>query len=92
MTDSGLSDLDEIVEVELPGGSGVKAASAEPAPSSTKVKEARAEAKAIHGFTHLTTCRKAAIKLTEIGPRLTLSLIKVCLLLAKTLVQLTVGR
>ncbi|VDN09148.1 unnamed protein product [Dibothriocephalus latus] len=84
LTDSGMSDVDDIAEVELPGGgAGNNSASAvalenvQKTKASSKRKQALADAKASHGFTHLATCRKATIRLTEIGPRLTLKLIKI---------------
>ncbi|VDP98575.1 unnamed protein product [Trichobilharzia regenti] len=40
----------------------------------------------IHGLKHLGTAKKATLRLTEIGPRLTLNLIKVCSLLLTELV------
>ncbi|VDL98839.1 unnamed protein product [Schistocephalus solidus] len=79
LTDSGMSDVDDIAEVELPGsGGGGGATNAEALENvqktkpSSKRKQALADAKASHGFTHLAACRKATIRLTEIGPRLTL--------------------
>ncbi|BHF81707.1 hypothetical protein SprV_0802484000 [Sparganum proliferum] len=91
LTDSGMSDVDDIAEVELPGGGGgggggggatststdAPLENVQKTKSSSKRKQALADAKATHGFTHLTTCRKATIRLTEIGPRLTLKLIKI---------------
>ncbi|VDD81181.1 unnamed protein product [Mesocestoides corti] len=78
LTDSGMSDLDDMAEVDLPVGSANENDNGESLPkTSKKSKEALAEAKAAHGFTHLTGCRKATIRLTEIGPRLTLKLIKI---------------
>ncbi len=72
-----MSDLDDLAEVVLPGGPGVASQPESSSSNAKKVKAAREEAKSMHGFTHLTGCRKATIKLTEIGPRLTLKLIKV---------------
>lgn len=77
-----MSDLDELAEVELPGGdlpaaSGDITAQDGKKASTTKKKEVLAQAKAAHGFSHLSGCRKATIRLIEMGPRLTLQLIKV---------------
>ncbi|VDM32460.1 unnamed protein product [Hydatigera taeniaeformis] len=82
LTESAASELEDMAEVTLPGQSVAADEGAEKpslsGKSSTKViKEERAQAKATHGFTHLSGCRKACVRLTEIGPRLTLQLIKI---------------
>ncbi|VDK42754.1 unnamed protein product [Taenia asiatica] len=85
LTESAASELEDMAEVTLPGQSTAADEGAEEAknpsisgPISAKgIKEARAQAKSTHGFTHLSSCRKACIRLTEIGPRLTLQLIKI---------------
>ncbi|VDL63865.1 unnamed protein product [Hymenolepis diminuta] len=91
LTDSAASELEDMVEVPLPGqpldledigqaegaceGEGIGKSSQ--LPKSKDIKEAKAQAKSTHGFTHLSGCRKACVRLTEIGPRLTLQLIKI---------------
>ncbi|KAM7533238.1 hypothetical protein Aperf_G00000118925 [Anoplocephala perfoliata] len=83
LTDSAASEVEDIAEVQLPGqsmdeGAGGGETSGKPSQLKSKdIKEAWAQAKATHGFTHLSGCRKACVRLTEIGPRLTLQLIKI---------------
>lgn len=85
LTESAASELEDMAEITLPGQSAAVGVSGEEAKkpsiggtiSSKEVKEARAQAKAAHGFTHLSGCHKACVRLTEIGPRLTLQLIKI---------------
>ncbi|KAL5104351.1 hypothetical protein TcWFU_009013 [Taenia crassiceps] len=85
LTESAASELEDMAEVTLPGqpatADGCAEAATNPSlsgPINTKgIKEARSQAKATHGFTHLSGCRKACVRLTEIGPRLTLQLIKI---------------
>ncbi|CDS41556.1 peter pan [Echinococcus multilocularis] len=85
LTESAASELEDMAEITLPGQSAAFGVSGEEAKkpsiggtiSSKDVKEARAQAKAAHGFAHLSGCHKACVRLTEIGPRLTLQLIKI---------------
>lgn len=85
LTESAASELEDMAEVTLPGQPAATDENAEEGKnpsisgsiSSKAVKEARAQAKVTHGFTHLSGFRKACVRLTEIGPRLTLQLIKV---------------
>lgn len=89
LTESAASELEDMAEVDLPGQSSAVPAvftdnAEKPKNPSTSgqvkakdLKEAHARAKAAHGYTHLSGCRKASVRLTEIGPRLTLQLIKV---------------
>lgn len=84
MTDSAASEVEDMAEVQLPGQAmekdgeeaGGEGVSSKPQLKSKDIKEAWAQAKATHGFIHLSGCRRACVRLTEIGPRLTLQLIK----------------
>ncbi|VDO05683.1 unnamed protein product [Rodentolepis nana] len=92
LTDSAASELEDMAEVPLPGqpmdiedvGQQIEGAGEEEGlkkssqlPKSKDIKEAKAQAKATHGFSHLSGCRKACVRLTEIGPRLTFQLYKI---------------
>ncbi|KAF5394659.1 hypothetical protein PHET_10768 [Paragonimus heterotremus] len=69
LSDSGLSDaLSDLEEAELPQGFREKSSCAQ----SQKRKLVPT-----HGLNHLGMAKKAVVRLTEIGPRLTLKLIKI---------------
>ncbi len=69
-----MSDVDDTAEVDLPGyGDG----DTEGVSNSKQLKAEKGAAQEAHGFSKLAGCKKAAVRLNEMGPRLTLKLIKV---------------
>ncbi|KAA3672404.1 ribosome biogenesis protein SSF1/2, partial [Paragonimus westermani] len=69
LSDSGLSDaLSDLEEADLPQSF---------REGSSCAKSRKRKLVPIHGLSHLGVAKKAAVRLTEIGPRLTLKLIKI---------------
>ncbi|KAF8572013.1 hypothetical protein P879_01215 [Paragonimus westermani] len=69
LSDSGLSDaLSDLEEADLPQGF---------REGSSCAKSRKRKLVPTHGLSHLGVAKKAAVRLTEIGPRLTLKLIKI---------------
>ncbi|TPP64667.1 Peter pan, partial [Fasciola gigantica] len=75
LSDSGLSDaLSDMEEVDLPQTQVAVSDAGTPVTLTTAKKRKFVPA---HGLRHLGTAKRATVRLTEIGPRLTLKLIKI---------------